>query len=172
MFRFGRRALLLSNVRHENGLTLIELLVTLVILSILASAALPYAEVTVRRNKELDLNRSLREVRTAIDKFHADWKAGQISKLSGAASANGYPKELRMLIEGVPISGSTERRKYLRRIPYDPMAMDKSGSSDASWRLIGYRDKPDTLSWGGEDVYDIRTSSDRQALDQSYYSTW
>lgn len=172
MFRSGHPVLLSSKARYAVGLTLIELLVTLVILSILASAAIPYAEVTVKRNKELDLNRSLREVRTAIDRFHTDWKAGQISKLSGAASVNGYPKELNMLVQGVPISGSTEKRKYLRRIPYDPMAEDKSGGAETTWRLISYRDKPDTLTWGGEDVYDIRTSSDSQALDQTYYISW
>ncbi|MDH5180206.1 MAG: prepilin-type N-terminal cleavage/methylation domain-containing protein [Gammaproteobacteria bacterium] len=159
-------------MRRSTGLTLVELLVTLVILSILASAAIPYAEVTVRRNKELDLSRSLREIRTAIDRFHADWQAGKISKISAMASVNGYPRELRYLVEGVPIVGSTEKRKYLRRIPYDPLLRDKSGSPESGWRLVGYTDKHDSLTWGGEDVYDVRSSSDQQALDQSRYTNW
>lgn len=149
-----------------------ELLVTLAILSILASAALPYAEITVKRGREHELRRSLREIRTAIDDFHADWKAGQIAKLAGVASANGYPKELAVLIQGVPISGSTEKRKYLRRVPPDPMVTDKSKVLDYSWRLISYRDSPDTRTWGGEDIYDIRSSSDELALDKSRYSAW
>lgn len=170
MYRSGPHAL--SSSKQSRGLTLVELLVTLVILSILASAAIPYAEVTVRRNKELDLSRSLREVRTALDRFHQDWQEGKISKLSGAASQNGYPKELSVLVEGVQIVGTTERRKYLRRIPYDPMAEKKGVDAVSSWKLIGYRDKPDTLSWGGEDVYDIRSSSEKQALDKTYYAKW
>lgn len=168
-----RSRLLASSLnRKQAGLTLVELLVTLVILSILASAAIPYAEVTVKRNKELDLSRSLREVRVAIDRFHTDWKAGKISKLSGAASRNGYPKELQMLVDGVPIVGSTEKRKYLRRIPFDPMANEKGANGVNGWLLIGYRDKPDTLSWGGEDVYDIRSTSKQKALDKTYYYEW
>lgn len=172
MSRFEHHALLSNRRNYSSGLTLMELLVTLAILSILASAALPYAEVTVRRTNELELRRSLREIRTAIDKFHADWKAGKISKLSGTASTNGYPKELLVLVQGVSISGSTEKRKYLRRIPTDPMAVSREELTDFSWRLISYRDKPDTLTWGGDDVYDIHSSSDKQALDRTYYYNW
>lgn len=149
-----------------------EMLVTLAILSILASAALPYAEVTVKRTREHELHRSLREIRTAIDRFHTDWKAGKISTLSGAASANGFPKELDVLVQGVPINGSTEKRKYLRRIPFDPMITDKSEVLDYSWRLISYKDPPDTQTWGGEDIYDIRSSSNAIALDKSRYGAW
>src|SRR3954471_24209819 len=84
----------------DRGLTLVELLVTLVILSILATAALPYAEVAVRRDKELELRRALRDLRNAIDVFHDDWSGGKISKTSQAGSDDGYPKSLDVLVDG------------------------------------------------------------------------
>src|SRR4030095_6226701 len=96
MRRSARRA----SSSSSRGLTLIELLVTLVILSILAAAALPYAEMTVRRERELELSRARRELRSAIDAFNEDWKAGRISKAASAASEDGYPKSLQLLIEG------------------------------------------------------------------------
>src|SRR5881397_88811 len=96
MRRFGPR----GSSSNSRGLTLVELLVALAILSILAAAALPYAEVTVRREKELELRRALRDVRTAIDAFYEDSKSGKVSKTSGAASEDGYPKTLQVLVDG------------------------------------------------------------------------
>src|SRR3989475_9224302 len=96
MRRFGPR----GSSSNSRGVTLIELLGALAILSILAAAALPYAEVTVRREKELELRRALRDVRTAIDAFYEDWKGGKISRTSIAASEDGYPKTLQVLVEG------------------------------------------------------------------------
>lgn len=172
MHRFVPHVSWSSKWRFCQGLTLMELLVTLAILSILASAAMPYAEITVKRTREHELRRSLREIRTAIDHFHTDWKDGKISKLAGVASINGYPKDLAVLVQGVPVSGSSIKRKYLRRIPPDPMVRDKSKLLDVSWQRISYRDAPDTLTWGGEDIYDIRSTSTEQALDKSHYAKW
>jgi len=147
-------------------------LVALVILSILASAALPYAEVTVRRDKELTLRRSLRKIRTAIDAFHADWKNGDISKFSDAASEDGYPKTLQVLVDGVDLSGASgKRRYYLRRIPRDPFA-DQSEPPAEQWVLRSYQDPPDTASWGGQDVYDVHSATRRKALDGSKLKDW
>src|SRR4051812_14325110 len=87
-----------SDARSASGLTLIELLVTLAILSILAMAALPYVEVTVRRDKELELRRALREVRGAIDAFHEDWAAGRIAHTERGGSDDGYPLALQTLV--------------------------------------------------------------------------
>src|SRR2546428_2554673 len=100
MRKFGRR----GSSSSSRGLTLVELLVTLVILSILAAVALPYAEVAVRRAKELELRRALRAVRTAIDACYAAWKGGKISKTATAASEDGYPKTLQVLLEGADSS--------------------------------------------------------------------
>ena len=168
MPRSGRRA----SSSSSRGLTLIELLVTLVILSILAAAALPYAEMTVRREKELELRRALRELRTAIDTFNEDWKAGRVSKAASAASEDGYPKSLQLLIEGADTGDAKgNKRKYLRRIPRDPFA-DPARAPAEHWVVRGYQDATDTIVWGGRDVYDVRSASEASALDGSRYKDW
>jgi general secretion pathway protein G len=167
-----RRCVLHASWSSSSGLTLVELLVTLVILSILALAAVPYAEIAVRREKELELRRTLREVRTAIDRFHEDWRTGAISKTSDATSDDGFPKTLEVLVEGAEAGdakGGT--RKYLRRIPSDPFGERGEDPLD-QWVVRGYQDEPDSSSWNGVDVYDIRTASEATALDGTLYNTW
>jgi general secretion pathway protein G len=156
----------------DRGLTLVELLVTLVILSILATAALPYAEIAVRRDKELELRRALRDLRTAIDGFHDDWNGGKISRTGTAGSEDGYPKSLQVLVDGAD-SGDVKgtRRKYLRRIPRDPLA-DAGKPPEEQWTLRGYQDAADSLVWGGRDVYDVGSASDGVALDGTRYKDW
>ena len=168
MRRFGPR----GSSSNSRGLTLIELLVALAILSILAAAALPYAEVTVRREKELELRRALRDVRTAIDAFYEDWKGGKISRTSTAASEDGYPKTLQVLVEGAD-SGDAKgsKRRYLRRIPRDPFS-EQTPPPAEQWVLRSYQDGSDSLAWGGRDVYDIRSSSENIALDGTRYREW
>ncbi len=158
--------------RARSGFTLIELVVALTILSILAAAAIPYAELTITRSKELELRRSLREVRTAIDRLHEDWETGKISKLGGGISDDGYPRTLQVLLEGAE-SGDAKggKRKYLRRIPEDPYG--EPGKPPAEqWAMRGYQDEPDGLSWNGRDVYDVRSRSDRTAIDGTRYRDW
>lgn len=158
--------------RYGRGFTLIELVVALAILSILAAAALPYAEITITRNKELELRRTLREVRSAIDRFHEDWETGKISKLGNDTSDDGFPRTLQALVEGVEAGDAKGgKRKYLRRIPGDPFGEAGRNPID-QWVLRGYQDEPDTLSWNGRDVYDVRSRSDRVALDGTRYRDW
>lgn len=163
-----------SSKRHGAlGLTLIELLVTLAILSILAAAALPYAELTVRRERELELRRTLREVRGAIDSFHEDWRAGRIPQNVEVASADGYPKTLQALVDGADTGRvGGEKRRYLRRVPRDPMADSPTAPPASQWVLRGYQDASDALSWSGRDVYDLRSASPTQAIDGTYYRDW
>lgn len=158
--------------RRNGGLTLIELLITLVILSILAAAAVPYAEVTVTRTKEIELRRTLREVRTAIDRFHEDWVSGKISKTNQDASDDGYPRTLQILVDGTEGSDAKGgKRRYLRRIPADPFGEDGRAPPE-QWVLRGYQDEPDSIMWNGKDVYDIRSQSERTALDGTRYHDW
>ena len=162
---------MLSN-KSQSGLTLIELIVTLVILSILASAALPYAEVAVRRDQELELRRALREIRTAIDQFHSDWEAGRIPLTSDAASDQGYPKSLEVLVKGIDLGKVTDQKRYyLRRIPHNPLA-DPTLVPEQQWQFRSFQDAPDNKFWGEQDVYDIRVKSEKRAINGSYYKHW
>jgi general secretion pathway protein G len=168
----GHRELLSSKPASARGLSLIELLVTLVIVSILAAAALPYAETTIRREKELELRRALRDVRSAIDRFNDDWQAGRIPKNAEGASDDGYPRSLSVLVEGVD-SGDAKggKRRYLRRIPRDPFA-SSTLTPEQQWVLRGYQDETDALVWGKKDVYDIRSNIEATALDGTRYRDW
>lgn len=160
------------NRRTARGITLVELLVTLVIMAILAGVALPYAELGVKRHKELELREALREVRTALDRFHEDWRNGRISKLDEGVSADGYPKTLAVLVSGVDNNAAKKQTLYyLRRVPANPLAPTGT-APDRQWRLRSYQDAPGTLIWGGQDVYDLYSAVDGAALDGSKYGEW
>ncbi|MFQ6084043.1 MAG: type II secretion system protein [Candidatus Aminicenantia bacterium] len=151
---------------HKKGFTLIELLVTLAVLSILAAAILPMAEVAVKREKEIELRRNLRIIREAIDEYKrlADQK-----KIEVESDTYGYPPNLEILVEGVEIKdkkGNKSIRKFLRRIPKDPM------TNSYKWGLRSYQDKSDSMTWGEENVYDVYTTSTATALDGTKYNTW
>ena len=153
----------------QNGLTLLELLLAVVILAILASAVLPMAEVTVRRTKELELRRNLREIRTAIDAYKADFdRAVKEKKIIVSVDDNGYPPSLEALVEGSDWGGLYPyKRRYLRRIPRDPF-----DEYDEGWGLRSYEDDPGSYFQGGDDVYDVFSQSARLALDGTPYNTW
>ena len=165
--RTGARAHLRTSVL-ENGFTFIELLVVTAILVILASAAMPLTRVTVQRQKEAELRRSLREMRTAIDKFKDAVDAGQIGATDIRAGSEGYPPDLETLVDGVSVAGDASGRKlkFLRRIPIDPM------TSSTAWGMRAYQDRPDAASWGGQNVYDVYSKSEGTALDGTKYKDW
>jgi general secretion pathway protein G len=145
----------------ESGLTLIELIVTVAILSILASAAVPIARFQVKREKERMLHYDLWEMRRAIDEYKdaADKHAFQIK-----VDSQGYPPDLQTLVDGVDVQGKKVR--FLRRIPVDPM----TGTTD--WGLRSMQDDPSSDSWGGQNVFDVYSKSDGTALDGTKYSDW
>jgi general secretion pathway protein G len=145
----------------EGGLTLLELIVAVAILAILAGAALPVARVRIQREKETQLRRALWEMRDAIDRYKdtADRGAFQIR-----LGTEGYPPDLETLVQGVDVQG--KKIRFLRRIPVDPM----TGSTD--WGLRSMQDDPESRSWGGQNVFDVYTKSEREALDGTRYSQW
>jgi general secretion pathway protein G len=154
--------------RAARGFTFIELLVVTTILLILASAVMPLARVTVQRQKEVELRRTLRELRTAIDHYKDAADQGQIAATELKTDNEGYPPKLEVLVEGVRAGGSIKDRKlkFLRRIPVDPM----TGTTE--WGMRSYQDDPGSRSWGGQNVFDVYTKSDGVALDGSKYKDW
>lgn len=153
----------------QRGLSLIELIIALAILGVLASAILPMAEVTVTRTKEIELRRSLRTLRTAIDDYKADYdRAAQQKKIITAVNETGYPESLETLLEGSDWGGLYPyRKKYLRRIPRDPFDV-----YDEGWGLRSLEDDPDSTVWGGDNVYDVYSQSESIGLDGTAYNTW
>jgi general secretion pathway protein G len=155
---------LLSCIRNSFGVTLIELIVTMAIMSILATAILPLSKVTYTRSKELELRQDLRIIRESIDEYKSLVDENKIPK---QALASGYPESLEILVKGVELQGPVPvRQKFLRRIPKDPM------TEDGEWGLRSYSDEPDSDIWGGQDVYDVFSKSDKTALDGSFYRDW
>lgn len=154
-------------MRREQGFTYIELIVATVILVIIAAAAIPVAEVTSKRVKEIELRRNLRIMRDAIDNYKNAVDAGLIGGMDVELGSEGYPEELETLVEGVDQVGTPGKKlRFLRRIPIDPM------TKSTEWGLRSYQDKPDSMFWGGQNVYDVYTRSQGIALDGTKYSDW
>ena len=155
-------------MRSARGFTFVELLIVSSILMVLASVAMPLAKVTSQRQREAELRRSLREMRTAIDKFKEAADSGQISMFDMKTGAEGYPPDLETLVEGVSVVGDASGRKlkFLRRIPIDPM------TNSTEWGMRSYQDRPDSRSWGGQNIYDVYTKSEGMALDGTKYKDW
>ena len=154
--------------RSEGGYTFVELIIVTTILMILASAVLPLAQVTSQRQKEAELRRSLRDMRTAIDRFKNAVDTGQIPTTELEPNSEGYPPDLEALVEGVSAAGDASGRKlkFLRRVPVDPM------TKDTEWGLRSYQDSPTSMSWGGQNVFDVYTKNGGTALDGTKYSDW
>src|SRR5438874_3264294 len=154
--------------RSSSGYTFVELLVVATIVIILASAIMPLAKVTATRTREAELRRTLREMRTAIDKFKDAADLGQIGSLDIKVGSENYPPDLQTLVDGVSAANDATGRKlkFLRRIPVDPM------THKDEWGLRSYEDKPDATRWGGQNVFDVYTTFDGKALDGTKYRDW
>lgn len=208
----------------RNGFTLIELVITITVLSILTLGVVPLLKLSVKRQKEEQLRAALRQMRTAVDEFHRDTvgmpRAGlptqqpqQIppqqmvidprskvvisdSTIFGVDNPDLYPPDLETMVNGVNViprggagnmggrglqsSGTTmqntesnldsqlaiKKKVYLRSIPIDPM------TGEASWDLRSCYDSADAGSWGGENVFDVRSKSKETALNGEKYSDW
>ena len=154
-------------MKRTSGFTYIELIIATFILAILAAAVVPVAEVTAKRVKEVELRRNLRILRDAIDNFKQSVDLGLIGGSDVELGSEGYPKDLEMLVEGVSQVGTVDKKlKFLRRIPMDPM------THSVEWGLRSYQDEPDSTIWGGQNVYDVYTTSRETALDGTNYRDW
>ena len=158
-------------IRNSTGFTLLEIIIVITILSVLTAAAIPMVRNTVRREREAELRLALRQIRQAIDRYklyHDQSQGGSIP--IEWKTQSGYPKELKLLVEGFTpanvVGTSDARVRFLRRLPIDPT------SGKAEWGLRSYKDKPDSTSWGGEDVFDVYCTSDGEALNGTKYKDW
>jgi general secretion pathway protein G len=150
------------------GFTFIELLVVTTIVLVLAATVVPLAEVTVQRQREVELRRALREIRTAVDKFKDAVDQGLIPSTELEPANEGYPPDLEKLVDGVSVANDASGRKlkFLRKVPMDPM------TRSTEWGLRSYQDDPDSTSWGRQNVFDVYTTSTGTALDGTKYKDW
>lgn len=209
-----------GGVGRNRGFTLIELVITITVLTILTLSVVPLLKLSVKRQKEQQLRSALRQMRTAIDEFRRDTTGMQCTGLTAGGSEEGgsgrggaptyidprskvvisdctifgvdnpdrYPPDLETLVNGVnviPRGGigggrgeagvnatevgsqlSTKKKVYLRSIPIDPM------TGEAEWDLRSCYDSADVDSWGGENVFDVRSKSKDTSLNGEKYSDW
>ncbi|MCB5186034.1 type II secretion system GspH family protein [Methylobacillus gramineus] len=152
------------------GFTLIELVVTLTIVSILATALIPLGQWSVKRQQEADLRIALREIRTAIDAYK---KAVEEGKIIVSAESSGYPPNLEILAKGVPDASSEKKRllRFLRRLPRDPMFPDQHAPAQETWGKRSYDSAPDATQ-AGADVFDVYSLSSASGLNGIAYREW
>ena len=156
--------------RTQAGFTLVELIVAFSILLILTTMAVPMARFQVRRERERELRRDLREMRAAIDKYKDLCDTGKIQAASPEAYC--YPASLEVLVDGVPLNNTvadlnqTGKMRFLRRIPKDPM------TGDTDWGKRSMQDEPTSNSWGGQNVFDVYSKTMDKTSDGTSYSDW
>lgn len=153
-----------------SGFTLIELVITVAIIAILASAAMPLNELVVQRSKEQDLRRALRDIREAIDAYKQASDEGRIAK---RADASGYPRRLEDLMAGVEDQKSPRKDRiyFLRRLPRDPFAADPGLTAAGTWAKRSYASPPDDPK-EGEDVFDVYSLASGVGLNGQPYREW
>jgi general secretion pathway protein G len=151
--------------KRQRGLTLVELIVAFTILITLSAMALPMARYKVRREKERDLRNALREIRTAIDKYKDMAEQQQLGQIKMGTES--YPETLEVLVEGVKVPGPQDKKiRFLRRLPRDPF----TGNTD--WGKRSAQDDPKSMSWGGQNVFDVYSKTMERAADGTPYSEW
>ncbi|MGB4812289.1 MAG: type II secretion system protein [Methylophilaceae bacterium] len=161
------------SAKNTYGFTLIELVVTLVIVAILGSAAFPVIKLNVQRAKETELRADLRQIRDAIDAYKKAADEGRIKK---SIEETGYPPNLEILVTGVPDEKDANKHilKFLRKIPVDPMlikASDNLVHDESVWGLRSY-DSEASNPVSGEDVYDIYSRSNQTGINGIPYAQW
>lgn len=160
----GRRRGLVATA-GQRGFTLLELIVTLALLSLLAGAAIPVARNQIQRQREKELRRNLREIRMAIDSFHQTCIKGVFTTLESECwdGAACYPKQLKCLVDGVADARNKDLiHRYLRKLPRDPMTNSFEWGTSASSAELG----------GDDDIFDVFSKSDARALNGTSYKDW
>jgi len=156
-------------VRKRAGFTIIEVLVTLVIISILASAAVPMAELAIKRSREQELRQALREIRESLDAHKQAWDDGKILKKAGES---GYPRSLDVLTDGVADKTTNGAKiRFIRRIPRDPLSRDTSIPASKMWGKRSYASTYDDPR-EGDDVYDVYSLVEGSGLNGVPYREW
>jgi general secretion pathway protein G len=152
-----------------HGFTLIELVITVAIVAILASAAMPLTQIVVQRGKEQELRSALRQIREAIDAYK---QAGDEGRIEKKADASGYPPALAVLVEGVEDVKKPDKPRiyFLRRLPRDPFAPDEV-KADNTWGLRAYASPPDDPR-EGDDVFDVYSLTEGEGLNGVPYKEW
>ncbi len=146
------------------GMTLVELIVSVMIMLVLSMAALPMARVRIKREKERELRAALLEMRNAIDRYKDASDRGLIQVKLGS---EGYPPDLETLVKGVDMVGQVDKKfRFLRRIPTDPM------THSTDWGMRSMQDDPKTSSSGGQNVFDVYSKSQEKAMDGTNYADW
>ncbi len=160
-------------LRTRNGVSLLELIVTITILGILAAGVMPLVRNTAIRTKEIELRRNLRIIRIAIDDYKKTYDKMPEGPLK-SMNKSGYPETLQELVDGHDFGDvNTGTVKFLRRKVLNPL--DPKSATDEKqwgWELRSYKDKPDSSSWGGGDVFDVYAPQDGTALDGTKYKEW
>jgi general secretion pathway protein G len=153
-----------SPVSRERGFTVVELAVVAAMIAILTAMVVPVARYTLKRQDEIELRYQLRLMRNALDKYKQYSDLGLIPVQIGS---EGYPPDLKTLVEGVTLVGQLDKKqKFLRRIPTDPM------TKKAEWGMRSFQDDPDSIAWGGQNVYDVFSLSDGRGIDGTNYKDW
>lgn len=160
----------------QRGFTLLELILTIAVLTIFTAAAIPVARSTIKRQREVELRRALRDLRTALDRYRQIADTGLIKStemtpseqcMGGGIGTGCYPPNLDVLVEGVSLSRGVDRKiKLLRKIPVDPM------TGQAEWGMRSFKQEPSARSWDGQNVFDVYSLSDGTALDGTKYKDW
>ncbi len=154
----------------ESGFTLIELIVTLALLSVLALIVVPVAQLHAQRLKEREFRLALVEIRGAIDAYK---RAADEGRVRVGAGGTNYPPDLETLVQGVEDQRDVKGRKlyFLRRVPRDPFHLDQATKDADTWARRSYASDPDNPQ-EGDDVYDVHSRSTGVGLNGIPYSRW
>jgi general secretion pathway protein G len=156
--------------RKAAGFTLIELVVTVAIVGVLASIAVPLGELSVQRGKEQELRSGLRQIRTALDMYKQASQKGQVLR---RADGSGYPRSLNELVDGVEdaLNPASAKIFFLRRLPRDPFYAEPGVPAADTWGKRAYASPPD-MPAEGDDVFDVFSRSERVGLNGVAYREW